>query len=154
LRCDTLVVTLLSPEIKKRPQSENAANCNGRPSLNGGHPCQTKTWNTRKDAEAWARQVESEIDRGIYVSRAEIERTTVGDLLDRYRVEELPKQRGHGAAGALKSLDRALGAYAIAALTSRLSDLKLSRSNGGQFTLQVQNGCLVTKVSAFKKCYN
>ncbi|MDR6379653.1 hypothetical protein J2802_000055 [Paraburkholderia caribensis] len=32
------------------------------------YPVQIKTFNTRAEAEAWARQIESEIDRGVFVS--------------------------------------------------------------------------------------
>ena len=35
---------------------------------------------------AWARQIESEIDRGTFVSRQEAERTTLGELFDRYQL--------------------------------------------------------------------
>ena len=34
----------------------------------------TKTFGTKADAKAWLRMIESEIDRGIFVSRVEVER--------------------------------------------------------------------------------
>lgn len=34
-----------------------------------GYPTQTKTFRSKKEAEIWARQVESEMDRGLFVSR-------------------------------------------------------------------------------------
>jgi integrase len=49
-----------------------------------GYPIQIKTFNTRAEAEAWARQIESEIDRGVFVSRTEAESTTLCEVLDRY----------------------------------------------------------------------
>lgn len=52
-----------------------------------GYPVQIKTFNTRSEAEAWARQVESEIDRGVFVSRTEAESTTLCEALDRYERE-------------------------------------------------------------------
>ncbi|KNH05818.1 Shufflon-specific DNA recombinase [Candidatus Burkholderia brachyanthoides] len=39
---------------------------------------------TRDEAEAWARLIESEINRGVFVSRAEAESTTLAEALDRY----------------------------------------------------------------------
>jgi hypothetical protein len=45
-----------------------------------GYPAQRKTFETKADAQAWARMIESEIDRGIFVSRAEAERTALGKL--------------------------------------------------------------------------
>lgn len=85
-----------------------------------GYPLQSKTWNTRKEAEAWARQIESEMDRGVFVSRAEVERTTLNDLIERYRVEVLPSKRGKHFGPALKVLDEHLGKYSLAALSPKL----------------------------------
>lgn len=85
-----------------------------------GHPLQSKTWNTRKEAEAWARQIESEMDRGVFVSRAEVERTTLHDLIERYRAEVLPSKRGKHFGPALKVLDVHLGTYSLAALSPKL----------------------------------
>lgn len=52
-----------------------------------GYPPQHKTFDTNAEAEAWARSVESEMDRGIFVSRVEAERTTLADALKRYKTE-------------------------------------------------------------------
>ena len=52
-----------------------------------GHPRQYKTFDTKAEAEAWARQIEGEMDRGVFVSRAEAESTTLAEALDRYRRE-------------------------------------------------------------------
>ncbi|WP_296277253.1 hypothetical protein [Pseudomonas sp. UBA7530] len=35
-----------------------------------GYPAQRKTFETKADAQAWARMIESEMDRGVFVSRA------------------------------------------------------------------------------------
>ncbi len=105
-----------------------------------GHPLVSKTWNTRREAEAWARQVESEIDRGIFISRAEAEKTTVADLIERYRLEELPKKRGNGFGPALKALEAGLGKYSVAGLSSKIiadyrqKRLKSTSSRGEAFS--------------------
>lgn len=52
-----------------------------------GHPTLSKTFDTRKDAKAWARMIESEMDRGIFVDRTEAERTSLSLALERYRHE-------------------------------------------------------------------
>nr|WP_297388446.1 site-specific integrase [Acidiferrobacter sp.] len=44
-------------------------------------------------AEAWARQIEGEMDRGVFVSRAEAENTTLADALDRYAAEVSPTKK-------------------------------------------------------------
>ena len=52
-----------------------------------GFPSQTRTFNTRAEAEAWAKLTEAEMIRGVFVSRAEAEATTLADALDRYKRE-------------------------------------------------------------------
>lgn len=59
-----------------------------------GYPDQVKTFNTRVEAEAWARQMESEIDRGVFVSRAEAEATSLHEALERYEQEVVPNKKG------------------------------------------------------------
>ncbi|MGH6755535.1 MAG: site-specific integrase, partial [Bradyrhizobium sp.] len=41
-----------------------------------GIPPATKTFGTKQEAARWARLIESEIDRGVFVDRSEAERTT------------------------------------------------------------------------------
>lgn len=56
-----------------------------------GHPAQTRTFDTRVDAEAWARSVESEMDRGVFISRKEAETTTLAEALERFILEYTPR---------------------------------------------------------------
>ncbi len=60
-----------------------------------GYPVQIKTFNMRAEAEAWARLMESEIDRGVFVSRAEAESTTLAEALDRYDREIAASKKGY-----------------------------------------------------------
>ena len=59
-----------------------------------GQSLQTKTFETRALAEQWARAIEVEMDRGVFVSRAEAESTTLKELLERYLVEVTPLKKG------------------------------------------------------------
>lgn len=59
-----------------------------------GFPAQSKTFETKAEAEAWANVIESEMVRGVWVSRAEAEATTLLDALDRYEREVLPAKKG------------------------------------------------------------
>ena len=59
-----------------------------------GHPTQSRTFNTKNEADAWARQVESEMDLGVFVSRKEAENTTLSEALDRYEREITVKKKG------------------------------------------------------------
>ncbi|MVT37910.1 tyrosine-type recombinase/integrase [Acidovorax citrulli] len=86
-----------------------------------GYPSQTRTFTTRADAERWATIVESEMERGMFVSRTEAEATLVSDAVERYRREVLPSKRGKAAdESRLKTLLRYFGSYKLAALTSTL----------------------------------
>ena len=58
-----------------------------------GHDRQYKTFDTKAEAEAWARQIEGEMDRGVFVSRAEAESTTLSEALERYALEVAPKKK-------------------------------------------------------------
>jgi hypothetical protein len=59
-----------------------------------GWPVQTKTFNEKSEAQAWVRLIESEMDRGIFVSRTEAESTTLLQAVDRYLVEVTPTKKG------------------------------------------------------------
>lgn len=50
----------------------------------------TKTFTSKKNAEAWARKKESEIERNVYISTAEAEKTTLSEAIDRYIKEYIP----------------------------------------------------------------
>ncbi|MHB1285889.1 MAG: tyrosine-type recombinase/integrase [Leptospirales bacterium] len=55
----------------------------------------TRTFDTKAAAEAWARQVEGEMDRGGYVSKKEAENTTLSEALERYEREVSSRKKGH-----------------------------------------------------------
>ena len=58
-----------------------------------GYPQQTRTFDTKGEAEGWASTLESEMSRGVFVSRAEAEDTTLAEALNRYRTEIVPQKR-------------------------------------------------------------
>lgn len=59
-----------------------------------GYTPVSKRFDKRADAEAWARQIESEIDKGVFVDRTEAQRTTLGEVLLRYKAEVTVTKRG------------------------------------------------------------
>jgi len=59
-----------------------------------GHKAISKTFDYRTDAEQWARNIEREMDRGIYFSRKEAENTTLCEALERYAREITPRKKG------------------------------------------------------------
>lgn len=60
-----------------------------------GWPNESKVFSTKYEAERWARSVESEMDRGIFISRHEAESTTLFDALERYSKEVSIKKKSH-----------------------------------------------------------
>jgi len=59
-----------------------------------GQPLQTRTFETGVQAEQWARAIEVEMDKGVFVSPAEAESTTLKEVLERYLAEITPLKKG------------------------------------------------------------
>jgi len=59
-----------------------------------GWPQQSRGFAIRADALAWAREIEGEMDRGVFVRRDQAERTTLKELIERYAAEVVPHHRG------------------------------------------------------------
>lgn len=59
-----------------------------------GRPIQCKTCETRKEAEDWAKGIETEMRQGIFVCRKEAESTTLAEALDRYAKEVTVDKKG------------------------------------------------------------
>jgi len=59
-----------------------------------GHKEAIKSFHLQADAEAWARRVESEQERGLWRDSTEAERMTLADALVRYARERTAKKRG------------------------------------------------------------
>lgn len=58
-----------------------------------GHATQSRTFEKKADAEAWARSIENQIDRGIFEDRREAETTTLRTALERYEREVTCKKK-------------------------------------------------------------
>ncbi len=60
-----------------------------------GHAPRTKSFTAKRDAERWARQTEAELEASVLrVDHRVLDRTSMRDLLDRYRREVTPSKRG------------------------------------------------------------
>lgn len=102
-----------------------------------GFPTVSKVFGNRKDAEAWARLIESEMDRGCFIDRTEAERTTLGEVLERYKQEISPKKKS--AETEIMRInkflkDEKICAYKVSALNGKLlsqwRDKRLSEVSG------------------------
>lgn len=85
-----------------------------------GQPAISHAFRTRVDAEAWARKLESEQERGVWHDSSEAERTTLHAALDRYEREKTPaKQSAVKEASVLRILrDEAIARHALARIGS------------------------------------
>ncbi|MFY4697699.1 hypothetical protein [Burkholderia glumae] len=59
-----------------------------------GFPPQTKTFISRKEAEAWAARIEAEMLAGSFSSPTESSKTPLSELLIRYGREISPEKKG------------------------------------------------------------
>ena len=88
-----------------------------------GWPATMKTFPRKQDAKDWARRVEEEMVRGVYIDRAPSERMTLEAAMARYLAEISPT-KGTGAAArekyTAKPLLETLGEYSLAAITPQL----------------------------------
>lgn len=62
-----------------------------------GFPARTESFTTRRKAERWAKTVEAEMIEGKHYRSVEARRRSLGDAVDRYIREEVPKKRSDGA---------------------------------------------------------
>lgn len=86
-----------------------------------GYKTISKTLPTKAKAEQWARLVESEMDRGIFISTTEAETTLLSELLDQYKTEIAPtKKSKYDIESRLRLLDRAMGHLVLAAITPKV----------------------------------
>ena len=59
-----------------------------------GHTPVSKSFTYEKDARAWIRSLESDMDKGVHINRNAADNTTLADALIRYRTEITPNKKG------------------------------------------------------------
>jgi hypothetical protein len=79
-----------------------------------GHEPQTKTFQTKGMAQRWAREVERDMEGHEFNDPRQLDRFTLGDLIDRYAAE-MP-EAGRTKAGCHAMLKRELGSVALSDL--------------------------------------
>lgn len=102
-----------------------------------GFPRQVKTFESKTEAKAWISVLESEMVRGIFTDRAEVEQTTLKEALERYLIEVTPEKRGAAQETSLirRWQKHALALRSLASLRSldfaqyRDARLKLAKPN-------------------------
>ena len=84
-----------------------------------GAPSISRTFDLKADAEAWAREVERDLQRGNVASAVnEAGRVTLGVVVERYTADVLPRLRSKGAAGYLRACDAKFGAFFLGSVRS------------------------------------
>ena len=79
----------------------------------------SRTFDTKAQAETWARQIEAEMDRGVFVSRKEAENTTLSEALDRYlREVTVHKKNQRSERLYAETWKKAFGLRSLASLVS------------------------------------
>ncbi|MBU9218213.1 site-specific integrase [Burkholderia gladioli] len=72
-----------------------------------GYPSQSETHRTKAQAEAWAREVESQMDAGTFRDRRVLAGVTLGDALERYLTTVTTQKRGQTSeSNRIKQLQR------------------------------------------------
>jgi integrase len=116
-----------------------------------GFPNLTKSFSTRSDAAAWARENERSIDRGeIAPNIRDLKGTTVGDLLRRYSETVTPFKRG---AGPEQYRVGTLLAHALSGTPlNKLSPASVARYRDDRLKL-VQPGTVRRELAILQHCF-
>ncbi|WP_298294022.1 site-specific integrase [Thiomonas sp.] len=84
-----------------------------------GMPSISRTFDLKADAEAWAREVERELQRGnIAALRQDAQRVTVAEVAARYAEQVTAHKRDHSAAAMVRRAVERFGAYSLANVRS------------------------------------
>lgn len=95
-----------------------------------GYPHRSRTFGSRADAIAWGREIESMMERGLYITpNKEVEIRTVADLLNKYLAEEAKRLASYkDYVRRCRTLKEVLGSFAVESLTHQdLSEYKRRR---------------------------
>lgn len=102
-----------------------------------------KTFRTKSLAATWARQRESELERGLIASVDRAQRTSLSEVIGDYRMREMPKKRGHHVKSTLALLDRRFGKMRLISLTPRevsmFRDERLAAGTSGSTVIKDLN---------------
>jgi len=101
-----------------------------------GFPSQYRTFDTKGEAEAWARRVEGEMDAGSWQDRSEGDRTTIKEAFERYIIEIIPHKADsarRGEINRIRQLQRSpLANVALSRLKGKdVADYIRHRERGG-----------------------
>jgi len=104
----------------------------------------SKTFSGKENALVWARLIESEIDRGIYIDRTASEQTTISDIIKRYQNEVTPHKRSASKEiSRLRMLNKFFGKTILAKLHSPMvalyRDIRIKQGISGSTVIKDLN---------------
>lgn len=116
-----------------------------------GYQAVTKSFNTKSDATKWAKQIETELDKGSFVNTQLAERTTFAEMILRYLAEVTPKTKSSTEDGfRLRALARkSIAKLNMMALTpSRIAEYRDIRLQ------EVSAGTVIRELAYFSSIIN
>lgn len=78
--------------IRERIQADGSRSFNVQVRMRG-YPARSASFITKREAERWAKTIEAQMIEGRHFRSVEARRRTLGEAIDRYLAEELPKKR-------------------------------------------------------------
>ncbi len=86
------VVVWAMASIRERIQVDGSRSFNVQVRMRG-YPARSASFITRREAERWAKTIEAQMIEGRHFRSVEARRRTLGEAIDRYLEDELPKKR-------------------------------------------------------------
>lgn len=116
-----------------------------------GQQAVAKSFHSKQDAEKWARQVETEIDKGSYTNVTLADKTPFKDVIERY-LQEVTLQTRSMKEDTYRL--KALARHSIAKLRmTALTPIKVAEYRDERLT-QVSNGAVIRELSYFSSIIN
>jgi len=118
-----------------------------------GWPTQAKSFDTKRTAEQWARQVEVDMEKGVYIDRAGSTKLSIEQALDRYEasvtIGKKPSTQ-KGERGFIRQAKVELGQYSLAALTTEI----LAKYRDGLTARGLSGDTVRLKLALLSNLYN
>lgn len=114
-----------------------------------GFPSETKTFNTKTEAQKWAREIESSMDRGSYQDFSQANDLLFSDVLQRYLEEVTPTKRGaQRESESIRFMRRhKMASYSMSKLTpaviGRYRDERLKTVSAGTIIREI---CIISSI--------
>ena len=128
-----------------------------------GYPTTCKTFDSKADAEAWAKDIETNMNKSLFVSAKEAEQYTLSECLDRYIEKYTPRlKHGKREADRARFIQRRKIAHRIMATirAKDIADFRREREAEGasgntvrlDFALLSSCSTMPVRIGAWKAC--